>query len=93
MKCFFYFHKLVSKPSVQEPISLDVIRKHALLTLKCLWYLIVKYIYILMNRLTFTNKTEILNLIEFITIINNTVKLRRRLKSDCVNSTRFKILQ
>ena len=46
MKCFFFFHKLVSKPSVQEPISLDVIRKHALLTLKCLWYLIVKYIYI-----------------------------------------------
>ena len=50
------------------------------------------YVYILMNRLTFTNKTEILNLVEFITIINNIVKLRRRLKSDCVNSTSFKIL-
>ena len=43
---------------------------------------------ILMNRWTFTNETKILNLVEFITMI-----LRRQLKKDCVNSTRFKISQ
>ena len=45
-----------------------------------------------MNLWTFTNETEILNLFEFI-IEFNMVKLGRRLKGDCVNSTRLKILQ